>query len=313
MNTTRDIVTAFFAAFDLNDHAGFAPLTDPEGSWWVDSGLDRAAGVHGVDPGDARGWPLHGTMPMGEKVEMLRGIRTRFPTGIRQMPWNMVVDGGRAAVEVLGDGTNTAGARYRNRYCFLIDVVDRRVRHIREYLDTHHSVTTFQNVKKGERTVAPAPGGELETSGSALDDLALKFCAAIGAADPDALLGLATPYATWWADTGTDREGGRFESPIRPDGELIGTALLSERVKSLPGLTKMFRDGWSLVPTRITSEGNMTVVECSSDGTRAASSSRPEVRYQNRYAFVLETNGSKIMRVREYCDTHHVFDVFGIG
>lgn len=313
MSAAREVVDAFFAAFDVNDYDGFAPLVDPDGTWWVDSGLDRAAGAHGFDPGDARAWPLHGTMPMGQKVEMLRGIRSRFPTGIRQMPWNVVAGDDRVVVEVLGDGTNLAGARYRNRYSFVMDVVDGRIRHIREYLDTQHAVTTFQNVKEGTRTVANRVSADLVSSGTVLDDLALAFCAAINDADPDAMMRIAAPYATWWADTGTDREGGRIEVPVSADGKLVGTAMLADRVQSLPGLRKTFRDGWSLTPTRLTSDGRTIAVECVSDGHRMASETRPEVRYQNRYCFVLETTGRSIRRVREYCDTRHAFDVFKVG
>src|SRR5512139_1913162 len=48
------------------------------------TGPDRAAGVDGNDPGTARGFPLHATMPAAEKLESLRGLPTRWPQGIRR-------------------------------------------------------------------------------------------------------------------------------------------------------------------------------------------------------------------------------------
>ena len=147
----------FIDRLDRNDASALADICDRTGTWWVDTGLDRAAGVPGHDPGADRPWPLHGTMSLGEKVELLRGLPDRFPGGCRQRRWNSFGDDHRAVVEVEGNGRYLGTTRYANRYAFVVDSSDGIVRHVREYLDTAHAASVFQGRNLERRTVAPTP------------------------------------------------------------------------------------------------------------------------------------------------------------
>jgi ketosteroid isomerase-like protein len=65
------------------------------------------------------------------------------------------------------------------------------------------------------------------------------------------------------------------------------------------------------VPWRIFGDDSWVAVEAWSNGRRTRKDGSVK-SYQNRYCFVLAVNDGRIAGVREYCDTLHAFDVFGI-
>jgi ketosteroid isomerase-like protein len=308
------LATEFIAALDANDADWMAKLIDPRGSWWVDSGLDRSCGVRGYDPGTNRAWPVHGTMNLGEKVELLRGIRTRFPAGVRQIEWNSFGIGQYTLIEVDGDGVTSGGRHYRNRYAFVIEISGGKVLHVREYLDTHHAVNTFEGRNVDRRGVAPDLENDVIEQIGQGTDVALAFAAAIDRADTEAMRAISTPDSVWWGDAGHDRARGDRSAPIESDPRkfLVGNAHVHDRAAVLPQLRSSFSDGWSLRPWRVFGEGSSVALEAESHGIRVRKDGTTK-SYQNRYCFVLELSGDKVARVREYCDTLHAFDVFGIA
>ncbi|MDW3214701.1 MAG: nuclear transport factor 2 family protein [Ilumatobacteraceae bacterium] len=297
----------FIDALDRNDVDELLPLCDPNGSWWVDTGLDRAAGVQGVDPGQDRPWPLHGTMPLGEKLELLRGLRTRFPDGCRQRRWHSFGDDRRAVVEVEGDGVFANGGRYANRYAFAIETRDGLVVRVHEYLDTAHAADVFSGRHLDRRTTATEPTPVVVEADPPGAQIGLDFVGAISAASPDRLAAITRPDAIWWADSGPNREPGRFDAEPRGGDRvpLWGQAVLADRAKHLPGLIATFEGGWALHPQWITAGDTSVAVEAASHGVRGDGST-----YQNRYCFVLDLVEGQVAAVREYCDTLHAFDFF---
>lgn len=308
------LATEFISALDANDADWMANLIDPQGSWWVDSGLDRSCGVRGHDPGTNRAWPVHGTMNLGEKVELLRGIRTRFPAGVRQIEWNSFGVGKYTLIEVDGDGVTSSGRHYRNRYAFVIEIAGDKVLHVREYLDTHHAVNTFEGRNVDRRGVASdLVSEEIEQVGQGTD-VALAFADAIDRADTEAMRTISTSDSVWWGDSGHDRPRGDRSAPIETDPRkfLVGNARVHDRAAVLPQLRSSFSGGWSLKPWRVFGDGSAVALEAESNGTRVRKDGTTK-SYQNRYCFVLELSGGKVSNVREYCDTLHAFDVFGIA
>jgi ketosteroid isomerase-like protein len=303
----------FMTALDANDADAILATVNPAGTWWVDSGLDRQAGVLGNDPGDDRGWPLHATMNMGVKVELLRGIRTRFPEGVRQIAWNSFAAGPYVLIEVDGYGVNTLERVYQNRYAFVIEVRDSKVLHVREYLDTHHSAHTFSGKNLDRRREAANPGPLDTEEVGAHAALAKAFCAALSDGNTDRLVGLSTPDAVWWADSGHDRRRGDRDTPVErdPTKMLVGNSLVHDRAQVIPQLRATFNGGWQLTPWRVFGADSSVVIEAWSNGRRTRKDGSVK-SYQNRYCFVLEVRGDKVAGVREYCDTLHAFDVFGI-
>lgn len=301
------VAEQFIDALDRNDADELHALADPSGHWWVDTGLDRAAGVPERDPGDDRPWPLHGRMGLGAKIELLRGLPERFPAGCRQQRWHSFGGDDVAVVEVDGSGTFIDGREYANRYAFVIGVRDGNVHTVHEYLDTTHAVDVFAGRNLDRVTVAPEPAAKPVADSSAGARLALTFLSAIGGANPELLASVTTPDATWWADSGANRELGRRDAPVR-SGDRVpvwGIAVLADRAKHLPGLVGVFEGGWAIHPQRIVDGGSAVAVEAASHGV--AGDGRT---YQNRYCFVLDIVDERISAVREYCDTAHAFDFF---
>jgi ketosteroid isomerase-like protein len=304
----RVVAEGFLADLDRNDATAVEAWFTPDATWWVDTGRDRAAGVEGHDPGDDRSWPLHATMPGRPKARLLQGLPERFPDGVRQRAWNTIGHGPWVVVEVEGDGLHVSGVPYRNRYAFVIEVADGHVATVREYLDTLHAASVFASRgidRRSEADVAiPAPVEPATSQGR----VALAFVAGITAGDLDAFRSLLTDDATWWADSGTDRDAGRHDIvQAEPRHPFHGRIRIDDKLAAMRGIDRAFPDGLTLYPRRLIEDGDTVAVEVVGDAVH-----RSGRRYQNRYVFVLEVAGDRLAAVREYCDTLHVADTFGI-
>jgi len=304
--STLAVATALIDDLDRNDADAVERWFAPGATWWVDTGCDRAAGEFGCDPGPERPWPLHGSMDAATKARLLRGLPTRFPNGCRQHRRRAFAGGQLAVVEVAGDGEFVTGRRYQNRYAFVIEVVDGRVRELREYLDTAHAADVFDGTGVDRVTAAPPPAEPRLTPRGRDGELALRFVAAIDGAAPDGVLAVCAPDATWWADGGRTRTAGP-EGPVEAGGNPAkGKLFVADRAPLVGQLAALFPDGLRVVPQRLieSDEGGLVAVEARGHGVH-----RSGVTYQNRYCFVLATGADGITEIREYCDTYHGFDV----
>lgn len=310
---TLEVATAFIDRLDANDAEGMRRHIDPSGYWWVDTGHDRAAGHFDVDPGDDRPWPLHGRMSLSHKCDLLRNVGERFPGGIRQIVRRSFASDDIAVLEVEGDGMYLGERPYTNRYCFIIRVADGKVASVREYLDTAHSAAVFDGRNLERRTLSPRPlPDEAPTAIGPGSRVALEFLETLSAADGEHLLAMCTSDATWWHDGGRTRTDGPEGAPDPgPDIGVAGRALLEHKAPRVSKLNQRFPDGLKVQAHRITEDAStdsgLVAIEAFGHGVTTAT-----VSYQNRYAFVIRLQDGLICDVREYCDTRHAFDVFGI-
>jgi ketosteroid isomerase-like protein len=91
-------------------------------------------------------------------------------------------------------------------------------------------------------------------------------------------------------------------SSINPGGPLKGKQAVTGFFKSLG---TAFPGGLKTEISRVYGEGNTVVMELTNRGQTAKGR-----QYENEYCFVLEFEGGKIRRVREYTDTAKVKEVF---
>lgn len=288
-------------------------LVAPGATWWVDTGRDRLAGRHGHDPRDRRGWPLHGTIPMDEKLEIVaRFGPSLFPKGLGRRVATRAFGGDRVAlVEAYGDGEHRSGKRYRNRYAFVFELDGDRIVAVREYLDTLHAEDVLGDERPSRRTEpeAPAPRAPLEP-GTGAEELALALWPALADGDLSAFGRLFAPGATWWTDTGLDRERGGHDadSGLPRRWPLHGVVPIAEKLAYISARREEgYRSAVTVTPTRCVSEARLVLVEAEGYARLANG-----LAYGNRYAFLVETAADGIRQVREYCDTLHIADVMGL-
>lgn len=318
---TLDIGLGLIGDLDANDAEGVRRWFAPDGTWWVDTGLDRAAGDQDVDPGPERPWPLHGLMAAADKCDLLRGVPERFPGGVRQHVRRAFAGIDVAVLEVEGDGMFLGERAYRNRYCFVIQVRDGRVSSLREYLDTAHSAAVFDGRHLDRRSLMAAPDGsdEVGPPSSPAEEAVARFLGCLTQGDGDGLLAACTADATWWADGGRIRTDGP-EAPVDPDSDLVvvGRVPVATRAARIGRFRETYPAGLRLAAHRITVADDVAASGLVAAEVRGHGVHRAGATYQNRYVFVLRleaadsADGVRIAEIREYCDTRHAFDVYGI-
>lgn len=118
----KKIVLGFFENFSSGKaEAALAAMADTA-TWWV-----------------AGNFPLSGTKTKKEFTELLKGIGTVMPEGLKLTPKGITAEGDRVAVEAESYGKHANGKIYNNQYHFLIEVRNGKIQAVREYLDTIHA------------------------------------------------------------------------------------------------------------------------------------------------------------------------------
>ena len=72
--------------------------------------------------------------------EVLQGLGTVFPNGLKMTIKGMTAEGDRVAVEAESYGETADGNVYNNEYHWLFEVRDGKIQAAREYMDTAHAV-----------------------------------------------------------------------------------------------------------------------------------------------------------------------------
>jgi len=118
------------------------------------------------------------------------------------------------------------------------------------------------------------------------------FLSTFSTGNVDAILDAMADGATWHVS-------GRIQG-------MSGTYAKAQLGELLRGAVALYREGaLRITPTSMIAEGNKVAVEAESFAT--LTNGRV---YDNRYHFLFEVAGDKILGVREYMDTMHAWDVF---
>jgi ketosteroid isomerase-like protein len=288
-------------------------MCTPDATWWVDTGRDRKAGVLGVNPGDARPWPLHGTMTVQEKFDRLKmAASNMFPAGVGLTiaPTSFGTD---TVAVVEGEGFGYTGDRrvYNNRYAFVFDVADGLFTSIREYMDTLHAHDIFGSSGESKPTIADAPMPQPPDLRDENESLLSQVWSCLSGGDIDGFAGCFAPNATWWTDSGRERIRGRFDlMQTAMDGTPFhGVVPMSEKVAYIRSRMSSSYEGRTITvaPYRFISGGDRVAAEAV--GYALLGNGRT---YQNRYLLIADIADGYITQIREYCDTLHVADVTGL-
>ena len=91
-----------------------------------------------------------------------------------------------------------------------------------------------------------------------------------------------------------------------PDPTFSAPKNKADTLVQMAGVGAMF-ENFAMEIKGITAQDNRVAVEAESRGTLKSGKV-----YNNRYHFLFEIENGRIAKMKEYCDTHHAADVFGL-
>jgi uncharacterized protein len=100
----------------------------------------------------------------------------------------------------------------------------------------------------------------------------------------------------------SDEVSWMLPASVNPGGPLKGKQAVAGFIK---GLSTAFPSGLKTEIRRVYGDGDTVVMELTNRGQTAKGR-----QYENEYCFVLEFEGGKVRRVREYTDTAKVKEIF---
>jgi ketosteroid isomerase-like protein len=123
-------------------------------------------------------------------------------------------------------------------------------------------------------------------------EIVSHFFATFSTGDVDRILDLLTEDASWWVS-------GNIEG-------MSGTNSKQQLGQLLRAVVPLYRTGaLKISPTSMIAEGNLVAAEAESYAELKSGKV-----YNNRYHFLVEVDGPKVRRVKEYSDTHHMLETF---
>lgn len=121
----KNVVLSFFENFSAGKIDAALALMADTATWWVAGKPDK--------------FVLAGTKTKTQFAEIVKGIGTAMPKGLRLTPKGLTAEGDRVAAEVESNGETATGKIYNNLYHILFEVRDGKIQAVREYLDTMHA------------------------------------------------------------------------------------------------------------------------------------------------------------------------------
>lgn len=86
---------------------------------------------------------LGGVRTKAQFSEQVRGVTSAVPGGLTLRPTSMVAEGDSVVAEVDVIGVTATGRKYDNKYVFIFQIEDARIKTLKEYLDTMHAKEAF--------------------------------------------------------------------------------------------------------------------------------------------------------------------------
>ncbi len=103
----------------------------------LDEDLEYRIGGHTAE------FPLAGVHSKTDLIDVLGTIGAAVPGGVQVEIFSAVAEGNQVVVEFIARGVSAACKNYENRVAFSCEVVNAKIRKVREYLDTLHANTVL--------------------------------------------------------------------------------------------------------------------------------------------------------------------------
>lgn len=121
-DANKGVVLGFFENFSAGKFDDALAMMRDDATWWV-----------------AGKFELSGTKTKAEFGQLVKGIGSAMPNGLKITPKSLVAEGTNVAVEAESYGELANGKVYNNQYHFLVELADGKIIAVREYLDTMHA------------------------------------------------------------------------------------------------------------------------------------------------------------------------------
>lgn len=127
VENNKQIVTDFFDLVSEGKTDNAFELIDNNVNWWI--------------PGDL---PFSGNKTKKGYMQVINAIKTGFPTGFKLSVISSIAEGNKVAAEVESFGNHANGRVYENKYHFLFEIKDGKIKKVKEYMDTLHLYQLLQ-------------------------------------------------------------------------------------------------------------------------------------------------------------------------
>ncbi|MFI5614909.1 nuclear transport factor 2 family protein [Amycolatopsis sp. NPDC051903] len=121
----KALVLDFYSDLSAGNHQGAMDRLDEDLEYRV-----------GGNPAE---FPLAGVHSKAELIEVLGKIGAAVPGGVQVEIFSAIAEGNQVVVEFIARGVSDSGKTYENRVAFSCEVIDGKIRKVREYLDTLHA------------------------------------------------------------------------------------------------------------------------------------------------------------------------------
>lgn len=124
LDENKAIAEAFLSRFNSNDIAGALDCLSDDATWWI--------------AGKPELLPAAGMLDKERIGRLFHRMHHQLIDGLRFTIHGMIAEGDLVAVEAESYGELKNGRVYNQRYHFLMEITDGKIRGVREYLDTQH-------------------------------------------------------------------------------------------------------------------------------------------------------------------------------
>jgi len=122
LEANKAIARQFFERLSEGDVDGLVALYSDRCTCWVAGTL-----------------PFSGTQPRDRLPELIRGVASMFPEGLRFDVHSLTAEGDRVSAEAESFGRHVTGDVYNQFYHYLFVIRDGKIDEIKEYFDTVHA------------------------------------------------------------------------------------------------------------------------------------------------------------------------------
>ena len=123
----KQIVNRFFEFVSEGKTKDAFELVDDNVNWWIPGTL-----------------PFSGNKTKEEYLQVVNAIKKGFPTGFKLVVSSSIAEGNKVAAEVESSGTHVNGKLYNNKYHFLFEIENAKIKSVKEYMDTLHLYQLLQ-------------------------------------------------------------------------------------------------------------------------------------------------------------------------